>query len=108
MSSNVWPTTSGRPPNRRCQSEYEITATGREELKKWFASPVGRGDCPRDEVAIKLALAITTPGVDVAKVVTVLGAFPLVAALVLGTMVFLVSRREFVESGILAVGLGLT
>ena len=28
-----------------------------------------RGDRPRDEVAIKLALAITTPGVDVAKVV---------------------------------------
>ncbi|MDX8035519.1 PadR family transcriptional regulator [Lentzea sp. BCCO 10_0856] len=56
-------------PENEGQRPYEITAQGRTELKKWFASPVRRGDRPRDEVAIKLALAITTPGVDVAKVV---------------------------------------
>ncbi|MDX8054385.1 PadR family transcriptional regulator [Lentzea sp. BCCO 10_0798] len=56
-------------PENEGQRPYEITAHGRDELKKWFATPVQRGDRPRDEVAIKLALAITTPGVDVAKVV---------------------------------------
>jgi membrane protein DedA with SNARE-associated domain/membrane-associated phospholipid phosphatase len=63
------------------------------------------GDTMAHDLAVRLDVALL---VDVAKVVTVLGAFPLVAALVLGTMVFLASRREFVESGVLAVGLGLT
>jgi hypothetical protein len=35
----------------------------------WFATPVSRADRPRDELAIKLALALTTPGVDVRGVV---------------------------------------
>ena len=52
-------------PENEGQRPYEITSDGRTELKKWFATPVQRGDRPRDEVAIKLALAITTPGVDV-------------------------------------------
>src|SRR5262252_9476764 len=51
------------------QRPYEITDTGRAELTLWFASPIARGDRPRDELAIKLALAITTPGVDVRSVV---------------------------------------
>src|SRR6185295_11919753 len=51
------------------QRPYEITETGRTELVLWFASPVGHADKPRDELAIKLALAITTPGVDVRAVV---------------------------------------
>ena len=38
-------------------------------LASWFATPVSRGDRPRDELAIKLALALTTPGVDVRAVV---------------------------------------
>lgn len=56
-------------PENEGQRPYEITGHGRDELKKWFATPVQRSDRPRDEVAIKLALAITTPGVDVTKVV---------------------------------------
>lgn len=56
-------------PEKEGQRPYEVTAGGRDELRKWFATPVQRGDRPRDEVAIKLALAITTPGVDAAKVV---------------------------------------
>jgi len=51
------------------QRPYEITDTGRAELVLWFASPVGHADKPRDELAIKLALALTTPGVDVRAVV---------------------------------------
>jgi DNA-binding PadR family transcriptional regulator len=51
------------------QRSYEITDAGRKELAQWFATPVSRGDRPRDELAIKLALALTTPGVDVRQVV---------------------------------------
>lgn len=48
---------------------YRITDEGRRELQEWFDAPVARGDRPRDELAIKLAMAVTVPGVDVAAVV---------------------------------------
>jgi DNA-binding PadR family transcriptional regulator len=48
---------------------YRITDLGRREVTSWFASPVTRQGAPRDELAIKLALAVTTPGVDVLTVV---------------------------------------
>ncbi|HLU32618.1 MAG TPA: PadR family transcriptional regulator [Natronosporangium sp.] len=51
------------------QRPYEITDAGRAEVARWFSTPVARADRPRDELAIKLALALTTPGVDVAAVV---------------------------------------
>lgn len=51
------------------QRSYEITPTGRAELTMWFATPISRTDRPRDELAIKLALALTTPGVEVHAVV---------------------------------------
>jgi len=57
------------PESEAGQRPYEITPAGRADLAVWFATPIGRGDRPRDELAIKLALAITTPGVDVAVVV---------------------------------------
>ena len=56
------------PENDAGQRSYEITAAGREDLAKWFATPISRTDRPRDELAIKLALALTTPGVDVPAV----------------------------------------
>jgi DNA-binding PadR family transcriptional regulator len=51
------------------QRPYEITAAGRTALSDWFATPLNRADRPRDELSIKLALAVTTPGVDVRAVV---------------------------------------
>jgi membrane protein DedA with SNARE-associated domain/membrane-associated phospholipid phosphatase len=48
------------------------------------------------------------PLVDVAKVVTYLGAFPVAVALVVLAWIVLLMRREFVESLVLGVGLGLT
>ncbi len=51
------------------QRPYEITDDGRVELTLWFATPISPADRPRDELAIKLALALTTPGVDVRAVV---------------------------------------
>jgi DNA-binding PadR family transcriptional regulator len=51
------------------QRPYQITDAGRAELAAWFATPISRTDRPRNELAIKLALALTTPGVDVPAVV---------------------------------------
>jgi DNA-binding PadR family transcriptional regulator len=48
---------------------YEITMDGRIEVATWFDEPVGRGQPPRDELAIKLAIAVTVPGVDVTALV---------------------------------------
>ena len=50
-------------------THYVITDAGRAEALRWFGTPVDRGTPPRDELAIKLALAVTVPGVDVAAVV---------------------------------------
>jgi DNA-binding PadR family transcriptional regulator len=51
------------------QRVYAITAAGRAEVRAWFATPVRHAAPPRDELAIKLALAVRTPGVDVHAVV---------------------------------------
>jgi len=48
---------------------YRITESGRAEVATWFSTPVSRSTPPRDELAIKLAVAVTVPGVDVQAVV---------------------------------------
>ena len=48
---------------------YRITEAGRAEVATWFTTPVARTQPPRDELAIKLALAVTMPGVDVGTVI---------------------------------------
>jgi len=48
---------------------YSLTDEGRTEVATWFAAPVPRDSAPRDELAIKLALALTLPGVDVGALV---------------------------------------
>lgn len=48
---------------------WRLTATGREEVATWFTTPVARTQPPRDELAIKLALAVTVPGVDVGTLI---------------------------------------
>jgi DNA-binding PadR family transcriptional regulator len=48
---------------------YRVTEAGREEVATWFTTPVERTQPPRDELAIKLALAVTVPGVDVGTVI---------------------------------------
>jgi DNA-binding PadR family transcriptional regulator len=49
----------------RTHVSYRATEAGRSEVSEWFATPVPRSQPPRDELAIKLALAVTLPGVDV-------------------------------------------
>jgi DNA-binding PadR family transcriptional regulator len=48
---------------------YAITDDGRAELRNWFETPVDRSNPPRDELAIKLAMAVGAPGVDIRAVI---------------------------------------
>jgi DNA-binding PadR family transcriptional regulator len=53
------------------QTFFEITDAGRAEVANWLGSPVVRSAATRDELAIKLAIAVTLPGVDIAAVIQV-------------------------------------
>jgi DNA-binding PadR family transcriptional regulator len=48
---------------------YALTDQGRAELAAWFATPVHREERPRDELAIKLAMAAALPDADLPAVV---------------------------------------
>ncbi len=53
----------------RAHVSYRATAAGRGEVSEWFATPVPRTQPPRDELAIKLAIAVTLRGVDVGAII---------------------------------------
>lgn len=66
------PTPAATPedaPADRGQVTYRLTEAGHTEVAQWFATPVGRSQPPRDELAIKLAIAVTMPGIDVGRVI---------------------------------------
>lgn len=44
---------------------WHITSAGSAEVAHWLSSPVTRSLATRDELAVKLAVAATLPGVDV-------------------------------------------
>lgn len=46
------------------QQVYRATEAGRAEVARWFVDPVPRVLPARDELAIKLALAVAQPGID--------------------------------------------
>ncbi|MFD3991873.1 PadR family transcriptional regulator [Streptomyces sp. NPDC058548] len=48
---------------------YAITDSGRAELRTWFEKPVDRTSPARDELAIKLAMAVGAPNVDIRDVI---------------------------------------
>lgn len=56
------------PADDEGRIRYRLTDAGREAVAQWWAAPVDRSDTPRDELVIKLALAVTAPGVDVQEV----------------------------------------
>ncbi len=56
-------------PDAEGRQVYVVTDEGRAEVFAWFSTPVTVKQRPRDELAIKLAMAVTTPGVDVTLVV---------------------------------------
>jgi len=48
---------------------FELTRGGADAVRAWWESPVARSRPARDELAIKLTLAVTAVGVDVTQVV---------------------------------------
>jgi DNA-binding PadR family transcriptional regulator len=56
-------------PDEHGHIYFEITDAGRAEVRSWLSSPVERSSGTRDELAIKVAVAATLPGVDVTDVI---------------------------------------
>ncbi len=50
---------------------WEITDAGSAAVREWLAAPVVRAGATRDELAVKLAVASTLPGVDVARIIDI-------------------------------------
>ena len=61
--------TNAGPTDADGQRRYEITADGRAEAHAWLATPVVSSAASRDGLAIKLAIALTLPGVDIAALI---------------------------------------
>src|SRR5689334_19731278 len=53
------------------QKRFRITASGREELDEWLRTPPDLSSPPRDELVIKVLVALRVPGVDVHDVMQV-------------------------------------
>jgi DNA-binding PadR family transcriptional regulator len=53
------------------QKGYRITADGSDELRAWLRTPPDASSPPRDELVIKVLVALRVPGVDVAELVQV-------------------------------------
>jgi DNA-binding PadR family transcriptional regulator len=51
------------------QRTYRITPAGRQALDRWYAEPVAPAAPPRNELAIKLALAVHHPELDLAAII---------------------------------------
>ncbi len=60
----------GRPDDEG-RIAYRLTETGRLEAKRWWSTPVDRPDPDRDELVMKLALAVADPTVDALLVIQV-------------------------------------
>lgn len=60
---------SAGEPDAEGRIAYRLTTAGHTELGTWWSTPVDRTNTPRDELTIKLALAVTAPDVDVQRVV---------------------------------------
>ena len=59
------------PKDSSGKARYQLTEAGREEASAWLAAPVPQ-DAPgaRDELALKVTLAATLPGVDWRRLIT--------------------------------------
>lgn len=55
-------------PDDEGRIRYLLTPAGQAEVARWWQTPVDREITPREELVIKLALAITSPEVDSAAV----------------------------------------
>jgi DNA-binding PadR family transcriptional regulator len=53
------------------QRGYRITAEGRDELASWLRTPPDLTAPPRDELVIKILVALRVPGTDVREVIQI-------------------------------------
>ena len=53
------------------QKDYRITDLGEEELTTWLRTPPDPSSPPRDELVIKVLVALQVPGVDVRDVIQI-------------------------------------
>lgn len=56
-------------PDDEGKIAYQLTAEGQQESSSWWTTPVLRSATPRDELVIKIAMAVAAPGVDVTAIV---------------------------------------
>lgn len=50
------------------RNDYRITSSGREQLNAWFVAPVVPEGPPRDELPIKVLLAVASSDLDVTEI----------------------------------------
>jgi len=55
----------------RSQKRYRITSTGAEELADWIRTPPELVPPPRDELVIKVLVALQVPGIDIQDILQV-------------------------------------
>ena len=55
----------------RSRKRYRITSTGERELAGWLHNPPGLVPPPRDELVIKVLVALQVPGIDVHELLQV-------------------------------------
>ena len=53
------------------QKGFRITVTGRQELAGWLRTPSDMSSPPRDELVMKILVALRVPGTDVTEVIQV-------------------------------------
>ena len=53
------------------QKGFRITGAGQTELVEWLRTPPGTDVPPRDELVIKVLVALTVPGVDVGELLQI-------------------------------------
>ncbi len=53
------------------QKNFEITAEGATELTRWLRTPPDLSSPPRDELVVKVLVALRVPGIDVRDVIQV-------------------------------------
>jgi len=51
------------------QKSFRITAEGQQELTEWLRTPPDLSEPPRDELVIKILVALRVPGIDVREVI---------------------------------------
>ena len=56
-------------PDEEGRIAYRLTDEGRAAVDRWWTTPADRSEHPRDELVIKLALAVTVDDVDVPALV---------------------------------------